>query len=383
MQTFSYHNPVHILFGEGTIAQLPTLLPPDSRVLMTYGQGSIHRNGVYRQVKTALDGWPVWEFGGLEPNPRHETCLQAVELCRREGITFLLAVGGGSVLDGSKYIAAAIPFVGDPWTILSSQAPVERAIPLGCILTLPATGSEMNGFSVISRHATREKRGFGSPAVYPRFAVLDPTTTMTLDDRQVANGIVDTFVHVVEQYITRPAQAPLQDRQAEAILLTLVEEAPRVRVTPHEYAVRANLMWCATQGLNGLIGCGVPQDWSTHLIGHELTALYGLDHGQSLAVVLPGVWTFNRVPKQAKLAQYARRVWGMTGDDDAALALAAIAQTEQFFREVGIKTRLSEYDLGPEAATAVADRLTARQARLGELANIGGEEVAAILRLRL
>jgi NADP-dependent alcohol dehydrogenase len=383
MYNFVYHNPVRILFGGNTIAQLPTLLPTGGRVLMTYGQGSIRRNGVYQQVKRAMQGWPLLEFGGLEANPRYETCLQAVDLCRREGVTFLLAVGGGSVLDGSKFIAAATPFAGDPWSILTKQAVVERALPLGCVLTLPATGSEMNGFSVISRNATQEKFGFGSPHLYPAFSILDPHTTFSLDDRQVGNGIVDTFVHVLEQYLTQPAQAPLQDRQAEAILLTLVEEAPKVFATPDDYDVRANLMWCATQGLNGLIGCGVPQDWSTHLIGHELTALYGLDHGQSLAVVLPGVWQYNRAAKQEKLLQYARRVWGMHDGSAESLAAAAIERTETFFREVGVKTRLSEYGIGPEAPQAVADRLTARRVQLGEGGNIDGEAVAAILRMRL
>ncbi|MBF0132764.1 MAG: iron-containing alcohol dehydrogenase [Magnetococcales bacterium] len=383
MQNFVYHNPVRILFGEHTIAQLPTVIPQGSRVLMVYGQGSIHRNGVYQQVKTALNGWSLLEFGGLEANPHYETCLKAVEICHQETITFLLAVGGGSVLDGTKFIAAATLFAGDPWSMLADNAPVERALPLGCVLTLPATGSEMNGFSVISRESNQEKRGFGSPHLYPQFSILDPSTTFSLNDRQVANGIVDTFIHVMEQYLTTPAQAPLQDRQAEAIILTLLEEAPKVRTIPNDYAVRANLMWCATQGLNGLIGCGVPQDWSTHLIGHELTALYGLDHGQSLAVVLPGVWMFNLKLKQAKLAHYARRIWGMTEGSEETLALAAIERTEQFFRELGVKTRLSEYGIGPEAVQAVADRIKARGLTLGEQGNIGSDAVASLLTMRL
>lgn len=383
MYDFVYHNPVRILFGSQTIAQLPTVIPAGSRVMMTYGQGSIHRNGVYAQVKEALRGWSLLEFGGLEANPRYETCLQAVEICRREGITFLLAVGGGSVLDGTKFIAAAVPCTGDPWAILTKQAVVERALPLGSVLTLPATGSEMNGFSVISRDSSQEKYGFGSTHVYPVFSILDPRTTFSLDARQVGNGIVDTCVHVLEQYLTQPAQAALQDRQAEAILLTLVEEAPKVRATPDNYDVRANLMWCATQGLNGLIGCGVPQDWSTHLIGHELTALYGLDHGQSLAVVWPGVCHYNRQIKQEKLGQYARRIWQLDAATPETLALAAIDRTEQFFREVGVKTRLSEYGLGPEAIPAVAERFTHRRVRLGETGNIDGDAVAAILTMRM
>lgn len=383
MRAFTYHNPVCIVFGAHTIARLPELIPAGHRILMTYGLGSIKRNGVYQQVKEALRGWDLLEFGGLEANPQYETCMRAVEICRQQGITFLLAVGGGSVLDGTKLIAAATPFKGDPWTIVSENAPIEEALPIGTLLTLPATGSEMNGFSVISHAAKQEKRGFGSSHLYPRFAILDPNTTFSLDNRQIANGIVDTFVHVLEQYLTYPVLASLQDRQAEAILLTLLEEAPKVRNKPQDYAIRANLMWCATQGLNGLIGCGVPQDWSTHLIGHELTALYGLDHGQSLAVVLPGVWLYNQAAKQEKLVQYARRVWGMTDGSATELALAAIQKTDSFFQEVGVKTRLSEYGLGLEAVSAISNRLTARQVRWGEQSNIGGEAVAEILKMRL
>ncbi|MBF0184070.1 MAG: iron-containing alcohol dehydrogenase [Magnetococcales bacterium] len=382
MQTFTYHNPVQIVFGRETIARLRQLIPLSSRLLLTYGQGSIMRNGVYQQVKAALDKHTVYEFAGLEANPRYETCCKAVELCQRERIDFLLAVGGGSVLDGSKWIAAAALHQGDPWQLVTREAMVQQALPLGCVLTLPATGSEMNGFAVISRQATQEKYGFGSPHLYPRFAILDPTTTFSLDQRQIANGIVDTFVHVTEQYITTPCAAPLQDRQAEAILATLVEEAAKVQRQPDSYEVRANLMWCATQGLNGLIGCGVVQDWATHLIGHELTALYGLDHGQSLAVLLPGVWQYTRNAKQAKLAQFARRVWGQQGNEEE-LAQSAISTTESFFRSLGVKTRLSEYGIGEEAAQAVGERIEARGMPLGELANLGGKEVAAIVRLRL
>ncbi|WP_130471158.1 iron-containing alcohol dehydrogenase [Candidatus Magnetaquicoccus inordinatus] len=383
MHNFTYHNPVQIIFGADTISQLAQLIPQSSRILLTYGQGSILRNGVYQQVKKALSKHTVLEFAGLEANPRYETCLKAVQLCRREWVDFILAVGGGSVLDGSKFIAAATVFEGDPWAIPTRQAEIAQAVPLGCVLTLPATGSEMNGFSVISREETKEKYGFASPHIYPRFAILDPSTTFSLDHRQIANGIVDTFVHVTEQYITRPAQAPLQDRQAEAILSTLLEEAEKVWQQPHDYAVRANLMWCATQGLNGLLGCGVPQDWATHLIGHELTALYGLDHGQSLAVVLPGVWQFNIENKREKLSQYARRVWQLSAPSASDLAATAIDKTEQFFRSLGVKTRLSEYGIGAEAPRAVAKRLQERQMFLGEAANLGGTEIEAILTMRL
>ena len=291
MENFVYHNPVKIVFGKGSIAQLGSLVPATARVLITYGGGSIKRNGVYDQVCRALGSHRVCEFSGIEPNPRYETCMRAVTLARAEKTDFLLAVGGGSVLDGTKFIAAAIPYAsGDPWKIVSQGRPTAVATPLGCVLTLPATGSEMNGFAVISRDSTQEKLAFASPYIYPQFSIMDPETTYSLPPRQVANGIVDAFVHVAEQYLTSGPPAPLQDRQAEAILATLIEQAPKVLSQPQDYDTRANLMWCATQALNGLIGCGMTQDWSTHMIGHELTALYGIDHAQSLAIVLPAVW---------------------------------------------------------------------------------------------
>ncbi|MFA5205224.1 MAG: iron-containing alcohol dehydrogenase [Lentisphaeria bacterium] len=384
MENFTYHNPVKIVFGKGMIAELANLVPATARVLMTYGGGSIKRNGVYDQVLAALPGRALTEFGGIEANPCYETLMRAVALARREGCDFLLAVGGGSVVDGSKFIAAAMPWTaGDPWRILSEPAPVPAAVPLGVVLTLPATGSEMNSTAVVSRLATHEKRFFSSDQVYPRFSILDPETTYSLPPRQVANGIVDTFVHVVEQYLTFPAGAPLQERQAEAILATLLEEAPKVAAAPRDYAVRANLMWCATHGLNGLIGLGVPQDWATHMIGHELTAFYGLDHGQTLAVILPGVLRAEAAAKQAMLVQYGRRIWGLAGTDPAAVAEAAIAKTEAFFEAVGVPTRLAAYQVNAEeAAEKIRARLAERGQAFGEHADITPDRAAGIIRSR-
>ncbi len=382
MDNFTYRNPTTIVFGKGSIADLPKYLPSGAKVLMTYGGGSIKKNGVYDQVVSALKGGTFLEFGGIQPNPKYETLMQAVELARRESVDFLLAVGGGSVLDGTKFIAAAIPFKeGDPWRILSEQVQVSEAVPLGCVLTLPATGSESNGFAVISRESTKEKLAFFSEHVYPRFSILDPTTTFSLPTRQVANGIVDAFTHVIEQYATFPVGAALQDRQAEAVLLTLIEQGPKTLQDPGDYIARANLVWCATQALNGLISCGVPQDWATHMIGHELTALYGIDHAQSLAIVLPGVLNYKLQQKKEKLAQYGRRVWGLQGDDEQ-LALQAIDKTEEFFRSVGVKTRLSEYGIPRECAERASERLAKRGVKLGEHKDIGPREVADILNRR-
>lgn len=381
MQNFRYHNPTEVVFGKGSIAELPGLIPADAVVLMTYGGGSIRANGVYDQVAAALSGRRVVEFGGIEPNPRYETCMKAVTLAREQGATFLLSVGGGSVLDGTKFIAAAVPFAGDdPWDILAKGAEVKSALPVGCVLTLPATGSETNGFAVVSRDATNEKLAFFSPRVYPKFAVLDPETTASLPQRQVANGIVDAFAHVLEQYMTGDMGAPLQDRQAEAVLCTLVEQGPKAVPGPADYDTRANIMWAATQALNGIIACGVAQDWATHMIGHELTALYGLDHGQTLAVVFPATLRHQRARKAAKLLQYAARVWNITEGAEDQRIEAAIARTEDFFRSLGVKTRLAEYGIR-EGIERVGRRIEARGQKIGEHADLGRKEIDEILAL--
>jgi NADP-dependent alcohol dehydrogenase len=376
MLDFTFRNPTEIIFGRGTIAKLDSRVPKDAKTLLLYGGGSIKRNGVYDQVRSALGKRTVVESGGIESNPLYETCMKAVDLVRREGAGFILAVGGGSVLDASKFIAAAALFKGkDPWEIVaSSGATVQEALPIGTVLTLPATGSESNGGSVISRASTKEKLPFLSRHVYPRFSVLDPETTCSLPARQVANGIVDTFVHVTEQYVTYPAAAPLQDRLAESILQTLLEVGPRTLREPRDYDARASLMWCATLGLNNLIGCGVPQDWATHMIGHELTAFFGLDHAQSLAVVLPGLWRCALESKRAKLDQMGRRVFGVGS------AEAAIEKTEEFFRSLGVGTRLKDYGVDArEAAGKLRARFAERGVRLGENGDIGADAVAEIV----
>lgn len=385
MQNFSYYNPTRILFGKGQIAAIAAQIPKGSKVLVTYGGGSIKQNGVYDQVKAALAGFEWHEFGGIEPNPRYETLMRAVEIVRREKVTFLLAVGGGSVCDGSKFIAAAARFKGaEPWDILSKGAAVEDATPLGVVLTLPATGSESNTFAVISRESTGDKLAFGSEHCYPRFAVLDPETTFSLPLRQVSNGIVDAFVHTMEQYMTYPANAALQDRFAESILKTLIEIGPKVIANPQDYDLRAEQVWCATMALNGLIGCGVPQDWSTHMIGHEITAEYGLDHAQTLAVTLPGVLRHRWQDKREKLLQYAERVWGITLGSEADRIEVAIARTEGFFQSVGVITRLVGYGVGSEAPQRIADRLASRGVNaLGERGNITPQFVKEILSTRL
>lgn len=382
MQNFTFHNPTRIVFGEHQISQLTKLVPADARILFTYGGGSIKKNGVYDQVVEALKDRPLFEFGGIEPNPRYETLMRAAATVKENHLDFLLAVGGGSVIDGTKFIAAAVEFDGEPWDILAKHAPVTSALPLGCVLTLPATGTESNGNSVITRASTQEKLSFGSPLVYPQFAVLDPTTTYSLPPRQMANGVVDAFVHIMEQYLTFPVDAKVQDRFAEGLLLTLIEEGPRSLEEPTNYTIRANVMWAATMALNGLIGVGVPQDWATHMIGHEITALHGLDHAQTLAIVLPAVMQHQRQQKHDKLLQYGRRVWNLQHTDEDQLIDAAIAATRQFFEQMGTPTRLRDYQI--EAASIdklVAQLQSHNLLKLGEHGDITLDASRRILEL--
>ena len=291
MNNFEFGNPVKVVFGKGSIARLSDLIPTGSKVMMIYGGGSIKQNGVYEQVINALDSVDLIEFGGIEANPHYETCMQAVEVVKSQGIDFLLAVGGGSVIDATKFIAAATFFPGEPWDILSKGGKIEKALPLGTVLTLAATGSEMNERAVISRVTTCEKLNFASPYVFPQFSILDPEVTYSLPARQVANGVVDSFIHVVEQYLTYPVNAKVQDAFSEGLMRVIYEEGVKVLDNPTDYDIRANLMWAATNALNVWIGQGVPQDWASHRMGYALTAQFGLDHAQTLAVRLPGVMT--------------------------------------------------------------------------------------------
>ena len=368
MLNFDFYNPTHILFGKGRIADLAKVVPAEARVLLLYGGGSIKKNGVLDEVHTALAGRKFHEFSGIEPNPSYENLMQAVELVRAEKIDFLLAVGGGSVIDGAKFIAAAAHFEGDPWSILEKRgANITSALPFGAVLTLPATGSEMNNGSVVTRKSLKAKMAFSSKHCYPKFSILDPTKTYTLPTRQVGNGVVDAFAHVMEQYMTYPADAPVQDRFAEGILQTLIEEGPKALTDPENYAVRANIMWCATLALNGLIGAGVPQDWATHMVGHELTALYDLDHAQTLAIVMPGMLKIRKESKRAKLLQYAARVWNLTNGDEDMRIDAAIEKTQRFFEQMGVKTRLADYGLKAENIETVLTQLDShRMTMLGE-----------------
>ncbi len=385
MNNFTFQNPTKILFGKNQIDSLKNEIPTGSKVLITYGGGSIIANGILDKVKESLEGYELVEFSGIEPNPSYETLMKCVELVRNSEVDFILAVGGGSVIDGTKFIAAASLYEGEPWEILSSfGSKVKAALPFGTVLTLPATGSEMNSGSVITNKALCAKLPFSNPLVFPVFSVLDPETTYTLPAKQISNGVVDTFIHITEQYLTYPVDGKVQDRFAEGLLLTLIEEGPKALADPENYEVRGNLMWCATMALNGLIGSGVPQDWATHMIGHEITALFGVDHARTLAIVLPSLLRVQRDEKKEKLLQFAERVWGITTANEEEKIDQAIKKTEVFFHEMGIGTRLSDYDIKKEAIPTIINKLKEHgMVMLGEKKSITPEVAGKILELSL
>ena len=363
MFNFNFYNPTTILFGKDQIKKIDQLVPADAKVLITYGGGSAKRNGVIDRVKAALGNREVLEFAGIEPNPHYETLMKAVEVVRAEGITFLMAVGGGSVIDGTKFISLASFYPGEAYKLLYTgfrditPDMVPQVVPFGTVLTLPATGSEMNNGAVISYNDG--KFGIMSMRTFPKFSVLEPEITFTLPTTQVANGIADAFVHTVEQYITFPVDARVQDRWAEGILQTLIEVGKTNIDEPTNYDARANMVWAATMALNGIIGVGVPQDWATHMIGHELTAKFGIDHGKTLSIVYPSLLEVVKEQKFNKLLQYAERVWGITEGTDAEKVDAAIAKTRDFFESLGIKTRLSDYGVEASGINDIVAQLEA------------------------
>lgn len=345
MENFEVINPTRILFGKNQLGRLPELLKiaNASKVMITYGGGSIQKTGLLDKIKSQLIDFDIVEFSGIEPNPEYTTLMKAVELARNEKIDFLLAVGGGSVIDGTKFISGAINHLGNPWDVLTRKegAAFTSAVPFGTVLTLPATGSEANSGAVISRHELGVKVTMGGPLFFPVFSFCDPTQVVTLPKRQLANGITDAFMHTLEQYLTFPSNNLLQEREAEGILSTLIEIKDVVN-HPEDYRLAANLMHCATHALNGNLRCGVITDWTTHMIGHELTAHFGIDHACTLAIIAPRLYENKFDDKKEKLTQYGKRVWNLSGDD-ISIAKEAIVKTEEFFQSLGIKTRISDY----------------------------------------
>lgn len=386
MLNFELYNPVNYVFGKGQIAKLTDLVPTNTKILLAYGGGSIFKNGVYDQVKAALPNHDIVEFGGIEPNPRFETLMKAVEIIRAEKIGFILAVGGGSVIDGVKFISAAVNFEGDEADILKKRIlfkDVAKVIPFGTVLTLPATGSEMNSGAVVTIEATQEKLTLGGSALFPVFSIVDPTVITSLPKRQLQNGVVDAFTHVMEQYLTYTHDALLQDRISESILQTLIEIGPDVVENPSDYKLASNFVWSATMALNGLIQKGVPSDWATHMIGHELTALYEIDHARTLAIIGPNLYRVMFDTKKEKLAQYGQRVWNIQGNSTEEIAEKAIEKTVEFFHKMGMKTKISENAENMEnTADFIVNRFEERGWKaMGEKQNITLEKVRAIVEM--
>lgn len=384
MNNFIFYNPTKILFGKGQISSITDEIPQDAKVLLIYGGGSIKTNGIYDQVIEALGDIEYYEFSGIEPNPTYEKCMKALDVIEENNIDYLLAVGGGSVIDGAKFIAAAYYYQGeDPWDILAHNEEVIDALPIGVVLTLPATGSEMNGNSVISRLEFREKLAFSSSLVLPQFSILDPDVISSLPQRQIGNGVVDAFIHVIEQYLTYPVDAKVQDRIAEGVMLTLIEEGPKVIKNPSDYDSAANFMWAATMALNSIISRGVPEDWTTHTIGHEITALYGIDHARTLAIVLPGVMNVMRESKRAKIIQYGQRVWGINEPDEEIAIDNAITKTIDFFESMGLPTRMHNYKIPIVTIDEIVERMEVRGSiNIGENKLVGIDEIRMILKDR-
>lgn len=384
MNNFDFQNPTKILFGKGQIAKLPEEIPENAKVLLLYGGGSIKNNGVYDQVKVALADFNVVEFGGIPANPEYAVLMEALKVIKSENITFLLAVGGGSVIDGVKFLSAAAVYEGeDPWNILKNSERSMKGMPFGSVLTLPATGSEMNSGAVITRRETKEKLVMGGPGLFPVFSVLDPQVVQSIPEKQIANGLADAFTHVMEQYITYPVDGILQDRFAESILQTLIEVAPKILKDPSDYNAAANFMWSCTMALNGLIQKGVPSDWATHMMGHELTALFGIDHARTLAIIAPSHYTYNFENKKEKLAQYAECVWNVTDGTLEEKAKAGIEKTRSFFNSLGIKTALSDYTNDYKGtAQIISKRFTERGWKgLGERQNVTPSDVEKIVEM--
>lgn len=384
MNNFEFKNPTKILFGKGQIESIENEIPKDAKVLMLFGGGSIKKNGICEQVMTALQNHEVLEFGGIPANPEYSVLMKALKVIKEENITYLLAVGGGSVIDGTKFLSAAALYEGEePWEILTNKIPILKGMPFGTVLTLPATGSEMNSGAVITRKDTKEKLVMGGTGLYPEFSVLNPEVIHSIPHRQLVNGITDAFTHVLEQYITYPTGANLQDRLSESILQTLIEVVPIILEDPTDYKAGSNFMWSCTMALNGLIKQGVPTDWAIHAMGHELTALYGIDHARTLAIIAPSHYEYNLETKKEKLAQYAERVWNITDGSTEDKARAAIKRTEAFFNEMGIDTKLSQYTDDYEGtAEEISKRFKERGMEgLGEHQNLTPEDVEKIVKM--
>lgn len=386
MRNFNYYNPVKIIFGKGRLDEIGEYIPKSSKIMITYGGGSIKNNGIYESLMNKLSGFSIIEFGGIEPNPHYETLMKGVDIARKEEVGFIIAVGGGSVIDGTKFISAAIPYKGeDEWNIVKNREVISKAIPFGVVLTLPATGSEMNSGAVITKSATKDKLAFSSEKLFPQFSILDPVFAYSLPKRQLSNGLIDSFVHILEQYLGFDDKSYVSERFSEGLLRNIIDLSSTISSANNiSYDDMANFMWTATMALNGLIACGVKEDWATHMIGHELTALYGLDHAVSLAIVLPGLLDFVKTSRRQKLLQYAYRVWDIDIKNEDKAISEVIMKTEELFTNIGIKTKFSDYGIGIEVIEKVKEKFLGRGVKyISMLKDVEVDDINVILSRRL
>ncbi|BBI36379.1 iron-containing alcohol dehydrogenase [Cohnella abietis] len=383
MNSFELYNPTKLVFGADKIGQLGELVTPyGKRILLVYGGGSIKSSGLYNDVLYQLEGIGaiVHELPGIEPNPRLATVNKGINICRAEKIDFILAVGGGSVIDAAKAIAAGALYDGDVWDFTVRQATIQEALPLGTVLTLAATGSEMNGNSVISNWETKQKRAMGSKLIYPKFSILDPKLTYTVPANQTVNGIVDIMSHVFEQYFSLTTDIPLQERFAESILLTVIENGEKALENGSDYDARANLLLAGTYALNGTLPNGVSTDWATHGIEHEVSAIYDIAHGAGLAIIFPNWMKHVYKERASKFVQYAVRVWGVdpNGKSDDEIALEGIEATRNYFTRIGAPATLGELGINDEQLDRMAEEAT-KYGPIGSFKMLSKEDVLSIL----
>ncbi|MFY0543200.1 iron-containing alcohol dehydrogenase [Brevibacillus sp. H7] len=385
MNNFVYHNPTELIFGRGQISHLKEKVEQYGKnILLVYGGGSIKRFGLYDKVMSILNeqSCKVTELPGVEPNPRLSTVKKGIELCRQENVDWILAVGGGSVIDAAKAVAVGVPYEGDVWDFYTRKAVPEKALTLGTILTLAATGSEMNRGSVVTNWETKEKYGAGT--TFPAFSILDPENTFSVPRDQTVYGICDIMSHVFEQYFTHTPEIPLQTRFAESIMKTVVENAERVLANPEDYDARANILYCGTMALNGTLPMGVETDWATHSIEHAVSAVYDIPHGGGLAIIFPNWMRYVYRENAERFKRFAVEVWGVdpSGKSDDEIALEGIAATEAFFRRIGAPSRLADYQIGDENLELMAQKAVPF-GPIGKFKKLTSEDVAEILRMCL
>lgn len=358
MNNFELNNPTKIVFGTDSMNRISDLIRPfGNKVLITYGGGSVKKNGIYEKVVSQLKDFEIREFGGIEPNPRVETIRKAREENKDFNPDFILAVGGGSVIDGTKLLASSMYYSGDPWDFLvKNDSEPQKYVPFGVVLTLSATGSEMNNGSVITNWETHEKLLFGREQTYPVFSILDPQNTYSVPKDQTAYGIIDAFSHVLEQYIVNSKNTPLQDRFSEGILLTLIENSKNVLDDPKDYIARANIMFSACMALNNLISSGTNQDWATHNIGDEISAFYDIPHAGGLAIITPRWMDVVKKDKATKIIQFGKRIWQLSGTDEQVIE-GAIKKTYDFFSSLGVKMSFKEWNIDNKYFDLIVERL--------------------------